>query len=70
MGLWGMWATLIVPAMCSRGLQVLMTLSICTYGRNMAYWIAYLSNIAHLGAICGYMGMFGLWNLHGLPAVD
>ena len=25
----------------------------------MVYWN--LSNIANIGAICGYMGMFGLW---------
>ena len=51
-----------VPTMCSRSLPVLMTPSICTYGQDMAYWSACLSNIAHIGAICGYIAMFGLWN--------
>ena len=38
-----------------------MTRSMYTNERNLAYSIAYLSNIAHMGAICGYMDMFGLW---------
>ena len=36
----------------------------------MAYGIAYLSNIAHIGAICGYMGMFGLWRSRNQDGTD
>ena len=36
----------------------------------MAYGIAYLSNIAHIGAICGYMGMFGLWRSPNQDGTD
>ena len=36
----------------------------------MAYWIAYLSNIAHIGAICGYVRMFGLWRLPNQDGAD
>ena len=53
----------IVATMRSRSLRVLKRPSICTYGRNMAYWSAYLSNMAHIVAMYGYMGIFGPWRL-------
>ena len=51
----------ILPTMRLRRLRALKGPSICSYERNMAYWSAYLPNMPYIGAICGYMGMFGLW---------